>query len=118
MALAGCGSGNLHIGERMTEKIEPLTEDELIEQLRALGDDEETRARRIGHAAHWLARHVPDIITALSIERTARQKAEERVRELEDVISGCVLCSSPDTRWDEAMARYRAALTTDPPKEG
>jgi hypothetical protein len=57
-------------------------------------------------------------VDALSLERTARQKAEERVRELEDVISGCVLCSSPDTRWDEAMARYRAALTTDPPKEG
>jgi hypothetical protein len=54
----------------------------------------------------------------IGVERSARLKAEERARELEGVISGCVLCSSPDTRWDEAMARYRAALTTDPPKEG
>jgi hypothetical protein len=90
-----------------TEKIEPLTwEDEAM----------------LAQTMRWLRREAPgaaEIIDgALSAERTARQKAEERVRELEDVISGCVLCSSPDTRWDEAMARYRAALTTDPPKEG
>jgi hypothetical protein len=90
-----------------TEKIEPLTWED---------------AAMLEQTMRWLRADWPgaaEIIDgALSLERAARQKAEERVRELEDVISGCVLCSSPDTRWDEAMARYRAALTTDPPKEG
>jgi hypothetical protein len=90
-----------------TEKIGPLTWED---------------AAMLEQTMRWLRADWPgaaEIIDgALSLERAARQKAEERVRELEDVISGCVLCSSPDTRWDEAMARYRAALTTDPPKEG
>jgi hypothetical protein len=40
--------------------------DALREQLVALGDDTETRARRIVHGAHWLAFHVPDLLRLLA----------------------------------------------------
>jgi hypothetical protein len=119
----------------MTEKIEPLTECAAcglthrpgydntlcpitLNSPAPMTDAEIQQLREIEDAVVQPTIFVRRLLATLDLERTARQKAEERVRELEDVISGCVLCSSPDTRWDEAMARYRAALTTDPPKEG
>ena len=42
-----------------------MTNEDLIEQLEALGDDYETRLRRVQHASAWLAGHTPDIIELL-----------------------------------------------------
>jgi hypothetical protein len=60
--------------------------DALREQLVALGDDTETRARRIAHSAHWLARHVPDLLRLLAHidELQARiSEASEAIRRVE-----------------------------------
>lgn len=51
----------------MAEKTnDKAPEGELVEQLRALGDDFQTRLSRITHRACWLAYHTPEIIAALS----------------------------------------------------
>jgi hypothetical protein len=111
-----------------TEKIEPLTDelddfdDRIVSPAPWTADAFRLVKERCGRCGrteshkrgvddhHFIGEQdeIQQLRETLSLERTARQKAEERVRELEDVISGCVLCSSPDTRWDEAMARYRS----------
>jgi hypothetical protein len=61
--------------------------DALRGQIVALGDDTETRARRIVHGAHWLALRVPDLLRLLAyIDELQSRVSDEALRETADAI--------------------------------